>query len=162
MDDSTVPRDEWYGDHQVASQLGALVVAVDKRALQNEKGKFSLLHWQSKGCRRACRSTFAGETMACSDAVECGLFLRGLLISMKIGRLVREEECGRFTDFHCITDCKSLYDHVHREGTPKAPADKRLAIDLAALRQVLAREARLQWEALHGASADDLATPERP
>ena len=121
-----------------------------------------MLHWQSKGCRRVCRSTFAGETMACSDAVEGGLFLRGLLVSMKLGRLVPEDECGRFMDFHCITDCKSLYDHVHREGTPKAPADKRLAIDLAALRQALAREGRHQWEKHYDASRSDLVTPERP
>ena len=31
----------------------------------------------------------------------------------------------------CITDCKSLYDHLHREGVPRVPSDKRLAIDLA-------------------------------
>lgn len=162
LEDKDVPPDDWQGDHLIASQLGALVVAVDKRALQNERGKFSLLHWQSKGCRRVCRSTFSGETMACSDAVESGLFLRGLLVSMKLGYLVREEDCGRYIDFHCITDCKSLYDHVHREGAPKASADKRLAIDLAALRQILAREGRFQWEAQHGTSSQDLATPERP
>ena len=75
LEDKDVPPDDWQGDHLIASQLGALVVAVDKRALQNERGKFSLLHWQSKGCRRVCRSTFSGETMACSDAVESGLFL---------------------------------------------------------------------------------------
>ena len=152
----------WYGEHQVASQLGALIVAVDKRALMNQKGKFSLLHWQSKGCRRVCRSTFAGETMACSDAVECGIYLRGLLVSMKTGYLVPEKECGRYIDFHCITDCKSLYDHIHREGAPKAPADKRLAIDLAALRQVLFHEGRLQWEKQYHMPPDALATPERP
>ena len=44
--------------------------------------------------------------MACSDAVEGGLFLRGLLVSMKLGRLVPEDECGRYMDFHGITDCK--------------------------------------------------------
>lgn len=64
--------------------------------------------------------------------------------------------------FHCITDCKSLYDHTHREGTPKAPADKRLVIDLAALRQVLAHEGRLQWEKQYNLSSGDLVTLERP
>jgi len=64
--------------------------------------------------------------------------------------------------FHCITDCKSLYDHIHREGTPKASADKRLVIDLAALRQVLAREGRLQWEKQYNLSSGDPVTLERP
>jgi hypothetical protein len=162
LDDTTLPQDTWLGEHQVASQLGALIVAVDKKAMTNEVGRFNLLHWQSKGCKRVCRSTFAGETMACSDAVECGLFLRGFFVAMKTGTLIPEKECGRHMDFHCIPDCKSLYDHIHREGTPKAPADKRLAIDLAALRQVLAHEGRLQWEKQHRMSGEDLVTPERP
>ena len=40
-----------------------------------------------------------------------------------------------------MTDCKSLFDHLHREGVPRVPSDKRLAIDLAALRQAFSREA---------------------
>ena len=26
---------------------------------------------------------------------------------------------------HLVTDFKSLYDHIHREGTPKAPSEKK-------------------------------------
>ena len=40
----------------------------------------------------------------------------------------------------CLSDCSSLYDHLHREGIPRTPADRRLAIDLAALRQSLREE----------------------
>ena len=81
---------------------------------------------------------------------------------MKTGYLIPEREYDCHIDFHCITDCKSLYDHIHREGAPKAPADKRLAIDLAALRQVLSHEGRLQWEKQYGMAPDALVTPERP
>ena len=63
-------------------------------------------------------------------------------------------------DVHLLTDCKSLFDHVHREGTPKAPADKRLAVDLADLHQTLMKEGRTQWRRQHG--ADARRTPERP
>ena len=42
----------------------------------------------------------------------------------------------------CITDCKSLFDRLHREGVPRVPSDKRLVIDLAALRQAF------NWEAI--------------
>eukprot|EP00438_Fugacium_kawagutii_P013250 Skav234490 [mRNA] locus=scaffold3731:121116:128177:+ [translate_table: standard] len=162
LDDAQVQDEDWLGEHQVASQLGALVVAADKRCLADQPGTFSLLHWQSKGCKRVCRSTFAGETMACSDAIESGIFLRGLLVSMMKGYLVPEGLAGKYVDFHCITDCKSLYDHTHREGAPKAPADKRLSIDLAAIRQVLAREGRHQWEKMHNKTENDLVTPELP
>ena len=39
---------------------------------------------------------------------------------------------------------KSLFDHLHRVGIPKAPSEKRLAIDLAGLRQTMMREAGLR------------------
>ena len=39
-----------------------------------------------------------------------------------------------------MTDCKSLYDSVHRVGGPRAPSEKRLLVDLAALRQVVQQE----------------------
>ena len=35
-----------------------------------------------------------------------------------------------------VTDCKSLYDTMHKEGNPKAPTERRLEVDLAALRQM--------------------------
>ena len=82
---------------------------------------------------------------------------------MKLVCLVREDDCGKYVGFQCcITDCESLYDHVHREGTPKAPADKRLAIDLAALRQSLARQGRHQWEKKYHMGPNDVVNPERP
>lgn len=33
-----------------------------------------------------------------------------------------------------MTDCKSLFDSVHRAGGPRAPSEKRLLVDLAKLR----------------------------
>ena len=68
--------------------------------------------------------------MACGDALESGLFLRGLLVSFLKGRIVPEEECGSVMPLHLFTDCRSLYDHLHREGVPKPPSEKRLATSL--------------------------------
>ena len=39
-----------------------------------------------------------------------------------------------------VSDCKSLYDSVHRVGGPRAPSEKRLLVDLAALRQMVQAE----------------------
>ena len=61
---------------------------------------------------------------------------------------------------HMVTDCKSLYDHVHREGAPKAPSDKRLAIDIADLRGTLVQEGMQQWVEKHG--ADTTPSPDKP
>jgi hypothetical protein len=65
----------------------------------------------------------------------------------------------------CLTDCRSLYDHLHKAGPPKVPAEKRLAVDLAALRQCLDSErgegARrpLAWIPTHVQFADCLTKP---
>ena len=42
---------------------------------------------------------------------------------------------------HAVTDCRSLFDFVHRCRASKATADKRLVIDLASLRQIFLNEA---------------------
>ena len=98
--------------------------------------------------------------MACSEGLESALFLRGLYISFAKGVRVPDHAGGKYFPLHLVTDCRSLYDHIHREGIPRAPAEKRLAIDLAGLRQALMVEARHQWQDEHGASASP--TPEGP
>ena len=79
---------------------------------------------------------------------------------MAKGKLISEECSGSYIPLHTVTDCKSLFDHLHQEGVPKAPSEKRLAIDLAGLRQVLMREARHQWLEAHGWHLEP--TPEKP
>eukprot|EP00439_Symbiodinium_sp_Y106_P020985 s3390_g2.t1 len=150
----------WLGGHQVASQLGYLVMAMGQQALKGEATPFSLLDWRSKASSRVCRSTFAGETMSCGEGLESALYLRSLLVGMMTGRPADEEAAAWHVPIHLFTDCRSLYDHVHREGAPKAPSEKRLAIDLAAIRQTLLREARVQWNQKYG--SDVALTPERP
>ena len=36
-----------------------------------------------------------------------------------------------------VTDCKSVFDNVYRVGEPKTPSEKRLVVDLAALRRMV-------------------------
>lgn len=98
--------------------------------------------------------------MACCEGVESALFLRCLFLSFARGISISEDDSGRFAPLHCVTDCRSLYDHLHREGVPKAPAEKRLAIDLAGLRQILMREAKHQWHEKYGTVGDP--TPDKP
>lgn len=131
----------------------------EKGAFESGQAPFSLVDWKSKGSQRVCRSTFAGETMACSEGVEAALFLRCLYASFAKGAPVTEEESCSWAQLHAITDCRSLFNHLHREGIPKAPSEKRLAIDLASLRQTLMREARAQWSQRHG---EGEPTPEKP
>jgi hypothetical protein len=141
---------EWDGNHAMGSQLGSLICIGDKKCLMNLDAGCCVVDWRSKASSRVCRSTFAGETMACGDALEGALFLRGLLASFLKGRLIREDEAGAFIPLHLFTDCRSLYDHLHRDGIPKPPSEKRLAIELSAIRQALAIESRHQWARQYG------------
>ena len=159
-EDPDIGDSNWSGDHPVASQLAHVIVVSDKRVLEGEEHDFSLIDWRSKSSQRVCRSSFAGETMVCCEAVEHAVYLRSLFLSFASGCMVSEVCGGEKAPLHCITDCKSLFDHLHREGTPKAPSEKRLAIDLAGLRQILMREAKQQFVSEHGPDLDP--TPERP
>lgn len=149
----------WEGEHPLGSQLGTLVMVGDDRCMQNQVCPSCIVDWRSKASTRVCRSTFAGETMACGDALETALFLRGLLVSFRDGDLLSEKTAGERLPMHLFTDCKSLYDHLHREGVPRPPSEKRLAIELAAIRQALTVEGRHQWKEKHGSGE---VRPDRP
>lgn len=154
--DPSIDDSSWSGGHPVASQLAHVIVITHKNLMESQEHDFSLIDWRSKSGQRVCRSTFAVETMACCEALEHALYLfffaKGILIS--------EEVCGEIVFSHCITDCKGLFDHLHREGTPKAPSQEGLAIDLSGLRQILMREALQQFKKEHGANVDP--TPDLP
>ena len=45
-----------------------------------------------------------------------------------------------------VTDCKNLYDAIHKEGAAPASTDKRLAIELAIVKaKAVSRETDLRW-----------------
>ena len=92
--------------------------------------------------------------------------MRALLGSLIHGRLVKHEEICKKWPLLRLSDCKSLYDHLHKAGTPRLPADRRLAIDLAALRQELRAEKwndrlPIQWIPTALQLADPLTKPMR-
>ena len=134
-------------------------MVADKRVVENRLGAATVVDWRSKASSRICRSTFAGEMMACGDALEACFYLRSLLLPFLHGRLILEKDAGEYMDLHLCTDCKSLYDHLHKAGTPKPPAERRLALDLAAIRQSLQVEAKHQWRKVYG---DGSVRPDKP
>ena len=57
-----------------------------------------------------------------------------------------------------ITDCKSLYDAIHKEGAAPASTDKRLAIELATVKaKAVSGETGLRWIDARHQIADCLA-----
>ena len=138
---------------KVASQLGILITLSDAKGVSEGRGVMSILDWKSSANPRVCRSTFAAETTACSEAIEMGQYVRSFVETVLTGKLCRVEHLSG-KKLKCITDCKSLFDHLHREGVPRIPTDKRLAIDLAALRQAFSWEAILEKIPLHWVPTD--------
>ncbi|CAL1132716.1 unnamed protein product [Cladocopium goreaui] len=63
----------------------------------------------------------------------------------------REEMSRDLFPIVSVTDCKSLYDNVHRVGGPRAPTEKRLLVDLTALRHMVNDEYQRWGRELPGA-----------
>ena len=135
---STKERKAKRTNSKVASQVGSLVVLANLQCLFGDNGNISITDWKSRAGQRVCRSTFGAETQASVEGLEAGQYMRSFIETVANGELVTVEQAT--TPMVCLSDCRSLYDHVHKEGVPRVPNDRRLAIDLAALRQ------GLRWE----------------
>ena len=81
--------------------------------------------------------------MARTTALENAEYIQKFLESLLTGRLCRSGR-GR-VDVRYLSDYRSLYDTLVKEGIPRIPSDKRLAIDLAAIRQDLKSGGRVAW-----------------
>ena len=140
----------------IASQLGALYVLSDVGILKGERCPASILDWKSSACERVCRSTFAAETMACATSIETGDYISKFLETLLQGDLVRHETR---LELRFLSDCRSLYDHLTKEGIPRVPSCKRLALDLASIRNDLGALGRIQWIPNDAQFADHLTKP---
>ena len=64
-EDPDIGSPDWTGEHPVSSQLAHVILICGATLVDGEESDFSLIDWPSKFRQRVCRSTFAGETMAC-------------------------------------------------------------------------------------------------
>ena len=97
-----------------------------------------LIGYSSTIIGRVCRSTLQAETYALSDGVEESMRLRAALADAH-GVFLRtdwEYHTARFMRNVWMIDCSSLNDDL-RNPTFTRCSDKRLSIDLAALRQMV-------------------------
>eukprot|EP00439_Symbiodinium_sp_Y106_P022248 s4851_g2.t1 len=126
------------GNSKVASQPGILVMFVDRAALAGLAGNANIADWKSRAGQRVCRSTFGAETHACAEGLETAQYVRSMYETLMKGVMTPVEAAE--LPILCLSDCRSLYDHLNKQGIPRVPSDKRLAVDLAALRQGLRSE----------------------
>lgn len=135
------PAEYVFGGQGIYSQLGHLVLVCSRSAMKGNAVTPVIVAWKSHGCPRVCRSTFAAETMASLEGWEDAIAFRAMLAGSLAAEPLCEDSVREVMPIVSITDCKSLFDSVHRVGGPKAPSEKRLMIDLAALRQLISAEA---------------------
>ena len=112
-----VYADASYGNlRDGGSQGGYIIFLADKY------GRCAPISWCSKRLKRVARSTLSAETQAATEALDAAYLLRKFLVDMF------EREFGVVL----CTDNQSLVDSIN---TTNLSTDKRLRVDLAALRE---------------------------
>ena len=121
------------------SQSGRLLCLADNNFREEQKGNLLLLDWHSTTLKRVCRSTMQAETLSLMSGSEESEHLRLVLHGLRQRHDRRDRKwLVEAQDEICLdwyTDCRSLEEHVNQPGLHTV-GDKRLAIDLSAIRQV--------------------------
>ena len=125
------------------SQSGRLLCLAHRDSQQSKCGALMLLECHSTVIKRVCRSTLQSETLSLLAGAEESDHLRFILHGMthpyKAGSEQWMIEAQDSVNVEWFTDCRSLADHLVQAGLTVV-ADKRLAIDLCGLRQVIWRQ----------------------
>jgi hypothetical protein len=133
------PSDGAYGAMPGGSSQQGLVVAIAEPAILDGVGRLNLLEWSSTKVKRVARSSMAAEVSAATTAFEHGDIVRVVLAEMLQPdfelRLWRN--CvGAWRQFS-VVDAKCAFDSVNSD---LLPSDKRVAIDVAVLREAIINE----------------------
>ena len=104
--------------------------------------------WRSYRVRRVVNSTLSGESSCLIDGLGhlewlLSFFAFGFFRGFTLEN--RDRFIGKFQAV-AVIDCKSVYDHICKIGSPSGVVDKRCAIDLAIAKESLSRlSATLRW-----------------
>ena len=130
-----------------ASQQGHPTLAVHA-SITDSRVPVSVLSWQSKKIRRVVRSSLAAEASSVSTCQEHLDWMRTMWEQMTRSEFVLEnyEQFVKARPSILVSDCKSLYDAIHKEGAAPASTDKRLAIELVIIKsKAVSGETDLRW-----------------
>ena len=125
------------------SQSGRILCLAAREYGQCLDGVLYPVQWHSTIIRRVCRSTMQSETLSLQLGATEAEHLRGVVHGLytDFGKLGTESwmvDAQDRTQVLWVTDCYSLLSHLLNPAAGSV-ADKRLAIDLCALRQELWR-----------------------
>ena len=134
-----------------ATQAGYILGFVDAKLETNEPSLWSPFCWKSYKLPRVVSSTLGAEAQSFSTACALAEWMSLMVVEAKRGifdlRAVRDlpktpivsNLAPKNETITGITDCKSLYDHLTSLSSVAKVEDKRVAIDLAILKQCMAR-----------------------
>ena len=124
--------DASYGNLHDGGSMGGHIVF-----LSDINGACAPISWASKRIARVVRSTLAAETLSAVDAMDSAHLTLQILLEFLPEKKKEEIVVDLFTDN------KSLFDLVN---TSNLTRDKRLRVDVAALREISDRgEAQIRW-----------------
>ena len=138
MEMLTITDASFGNESNFRSQKGRMTFLTGPDSFEKKSMGVHLIGYSSTIIGRVCRSTLQAETYALSDGVEESMRLRAALADAH-GVFLRtdwEYHTARFMRNIWMIDCNSLNDHL-RNATFTKCSDKRLSIDLAALRQMI-------------------------
>ena len=149
----------------VYSQKGAVVGFVKRGSteLKSQPTHINLVDWRSSTNKRVIESSFSGETHAALMGHGMARFCQVLLSEIRCGgsivSAVDDDGWQQLTPVTMVTDCKSVYDTVHRDG--QHISDKGSVVQAVMLRQLLSThpscsKARLLWVPTRHQLADGL------
>ena len=156
-DASFAQEQDIVGDETVhdRSQKGFLQVLANSSVIDGDGGVFSPLAFGSTVIKRVCRATLQAETYGLSGAQERGFRLRAVIAGARgVLDMKNWESTSCKSMRHLwITDCKSLEEHLVKESMSKID-DKRLSIELSALRQLIWERDGVKTESIDKTSGD--------
>jgi hypothetical protein len=119
------------------SQAGFMILVAEAKCVK-ESAKAAVVSWASHRIKRVVKSTLAAEAAALSEAQDQLEYSRVLFMQM-LGQVDgRNWQEALKMPGYLVMDAKSLYDSLMKPGS--APKEKRVALDLAAIQEALARE----------------------
>ena len=135
-----------------------MIGVTSEALLQGKTSPYSTLQWKSSRVRRVCNSSLAAETLCLVAALNQLEWSRCMWHELTNGAFTLKNWEKDIASKPAVVavDAKSIYDHVSKP-TVSVTGDKRSAIDLSYIREILERDgSRLHWVDARFQAADDL------
>lgn len=137
------------------SQAAYFILVGDRRLMGGREGKCAFLGGRSHRLTRVCRSTYAAELQGAEEALDNGVFCRGLLAEiLGYDVLLKNEEYSGDIPLNLVTDAKDVYDKGMSD-TATYGSQKSLAFTIAWMREMFRRpRTTLSWTSTENMPCD--------